>query len=100
MQPEAVWGKSTHWLSCLTIDPSKLPVSREDVRLALEKEEIESRPIWKPLHLQPVFAQAEYHGRGVSDRIFEQGLCVPSGSGMSDSERDRVISSMIKVLSK
>jgi dTDP-4-amino-4,6-dideoxygalactose transaminase len=75
-------------------------VSREEVRLALEKEEIESRPIWKPLHLQPVFAQAEYHGRGVSDKIFEQGLCVPSGSGMSNSERDRVISSMLKVLSK
>jgi dTDP-4-amino-4,6-dideoxygalactose transaminase len=100
MQPEAAWGKSTHWLTCLTIDPSKSSVSREDVRLALEKEEIESRPIWKPLHLQPVFAQAEYHGRGVSDRVFEQGLCVPSGSGMSDSERNRVIDSMVKLFSK
>jgi dTDP-4-amino-4,6-dideoxygalactose transaminase len=68
--------------------------------MSLEKEEIESRPIWKPLHLQPIFAQAEYHGRGVSDRIFEQGLCVPSGSGMSDDERNRVISSMLKLLAK
>jgi dTDP-4-amino-4,6-dideoxygalactose transaminase len=75
-------------------------VSREEVRLALEKEEIESRPIWKPLHLQPVFAQAEYHGRGVSDKIFEQGLCVPSGSGMTDDERSRVINSMVKLFAK
>jgi pyridoxal phosphate-dependent aminotransferase EpsN len=100
MQPEASWGKSTHWLTCLTIDPVKSVVSREDVRLALEKEDIESRPIWKPLHLQPIFAQAEYHGRGASDRMFEHGLCVPSGSGMSDSERDRVIDSMVKLFSK
>lgn len=98
MQPEASWGKSTHWLTCLTIDPSKSKVAREDVRLALEKEEIESRPIWKPLHLQPVFSRAEYYGRGVSDRIFEQGLCIPSGSGMSDAERNRVIASMQKIL--
>ena len=99
MQPEAAWGKSTHWLTCLTIDPRKSRVSQENVRLALEKEEIESRPIWKPLHLQPVFAKAEYHGRGVSDRIFEQGLCLPSGSGMSDADRVRVISSTLKLLS-
>jgi len=96
MQPEAPWGKSTHWLTCLTIDPSKSPKTREDIRLALEKEEIESRPIWKPLHLQPVFAQAEYHGRGVSDRIFDHGLCIPSGSGMTDGERQRVIDSILK----
>jgi pyridoxal phosphate-dependent aminotransferase EpsN len=66
MQPEASWGKSTRWLSCLTIDPKKSSVSREDIMKALEKEDIESRPIWKPLHLQPVFAKEEYHGRGVS----------------------------------
>jgi pyridoxal phosphate-dependent aminotransferase EpsN len=100
MQPEASWGKSTHWLTCLTIDPSKSPVSREEIRLALEKLEIESRPIWKPLHLQPVFKDAEYHGRGVSDQIFEQGLCIPSGSGMTDAERTRVIESIIPLLSK
>jgi dTDP-4-amino-4,6-dideoxygalactose transaminase len=100
MQPEASWGKSTHWLTCLTIDPSKSAVSREEVRRALEKEEIESRPIWKPLHLQPVFAQAEYHGRGVSDKIFEQGLCVPSGSGMSDGERNCVIETAKKIFLK
>jgi pyridoxal phosphate-dependent aminotransferase EpsN len=95
MQPEAAWGRSTHWLTCLTIDSSKSRASREDVRLALEKEEIEVRPVWKPLHLQPVFVKAEYHGRGVSDRIFEQGLCIPSGSGMSDDERKRVIDRII-----
>jgi pyridoxal phosphate-dependent aminotransferase EpsN len=96
MQPEALWGKSTHWLTCLTIDPVRSPVSAEAIRLALEKKEIESRPVWKPLHLQPVFAKAEYHGRGVSDRIFEQGLCLPSGSGMLDVERARVIDEVKK----
>ena len=100
MQPEAHWGKSTHWLTCLTIDPQKSPVSREEVRLSLEKEEIESRPIWKPLHLQPVFKEAEYHGRGVSDRIFDQGLCIPSGSGMTDSERQLVIDAVLKCFKK
>lgn len=99
MQPEASWGKSTHWLTCLTIDPKKSKATREDVRLALDKLEIESRPIWKPLHLQPVFAKTEYHGRGISDRLFADGLCIPSGSGMSDAERTTVIQSISKILS-
>jgi pyridoxal phosphate-dependent aminotransferase EpsN len=91
MQPEAPWGRSTRWLSCLTIDPALAGADRERVRLALEKADIECRPLWKPMHLQPVFRAAEYLGRGVSDRLFERGLCLPSGSGMSDSERSRVI---------
>ena len=91
MQPEAPWGQSTHWLTCLTIDPAVAGVSREDVRLALEAENIEARPVWKPLHLQPVFAGVEMHGGKVSERLFEQGLCLPSGSGMQEADRQRVI---------
>jgi pyridoxal phosphate-dependent aminotransferase EpsN len=91
MQPEAPWGESTHWLTCLTIDPAVAGVTREQVRLALEAETIEARPVWKPMHLQPVFAEAEMHGGKVSDRLFDQGLCLPSGAGMSEEDRDRVI---------
>jgi len=97
MQPEAPWGKSTRWLTCLTIDPKKAGVSREDLRLALESAGIESRPLWKPMHLQPVFAQAEYHARGVGDKLFETGLCLPSGSGMTDAERSEVIDCVLKL---
>ena len=91
MQREAPWGKSTRWLTCLTIDSKKAGTSREKIRQALEKMNIESRPIWKPMHMQPVFRGAEYYGNGVCDRIFRDGLCLPSGSGMSDAERERVI---------
>jgi dTDP-4-amino-4,6-dideoxygalactose transaminase len=61
------------------------------VRLALEAENIEARPVWKPMHLQPVFAGAEMHGGNVSERLFEDGLCLPSGAGLSSEDRDRVI---------
>jgi pyridoxal phosphate-dependent aminotransferase EpsN len=91
MQPEAAWGESTRWLTCLTIDPKIAGVTREQVRLALEAENIEARPVWKPMHLQPVFAGAEMHGGKVSERLFEHGLCLPSGAGLSAEERDRVI---------
>ena len=91
MQPEAQWGRSTRWLTCLTVDPKRAGIDREKIRKALEKKNIEARPIWKPMHLQPVFKGAEYYGRGVSDRLFRDGLCLPSGSGMSDSEREKVI---------
>ena len=100
MQPEAPWGQSTHWLSCLTIDPPQAGASAEDVRLALEKLDIEARPIWKPLHLQPVFAAAEYHGGAVAAGLFAQGLCLPSGSAMTEADRDRVIAGVKSVLKK
>jgi pyridoxal phosphate-dependent aminotransferase EpsN len=91
MQPEASWGQSTHWLTCLTIDPAVAGVTRELVRLALEAENIEARPVWKPMHLQPVFAGAEMHGGQVSARLFDQGLCLPSGAALADEDRARVI---------
>ncbi len=94
MQPEASWGQSTRWLTCLTLDPAVAGVTREQVRLALEAENIEARPVWKPMHLQPVFAGAEMHGGKVSERLFDHGLCLPSGVGMTEEERDRVIATV------
>ncbi len=91
--PEAPFGRSTRWLTCLTIDPQVAPTDREKVRLALEEANIESRPVWKPLHLQPVFREmgcAMYGGR-VSERLFDHGLCLPSGTAMTDAEQDRVL---------
>lgn len=89
--PEAPYGTSTRWLNCLTIDPAAFGATREEIRLALEAENIESRPIWKPMHLQPVFADCRYVGRGVSDAIFADGLCLPSGSDLTDADLARVI---------
>lgn len=92
--PEAPWGRSTRWLTCLTIDPARSGgVDREKVRLALEAANIEARPLWKPLHLQPVFKNmgCEVFGGGVSERLFANGLCLPSGSAMTDADLQRVI---------
>ena len=89
--PEAAYGTGSRWLTCLTIDPAAFGATREDVRLALEAENIESRPIWKPMHVQPVFAGCRAHGGSVSERLFELGLCLPSGSSLSDEDQGRVI---------
>jgi dTDP-4-amino-4,6-dideoxygalactose transaminase len=78
-------------LTTLTIDPAAFGATREEVRKALEAEDIESRPVWKPMHLQPLYRDAKMIGGGVSARIFEQGLCLPSGSSLTAAERDRVI---------
>ena len=82
---------SNHWLTCVLIDEAVAGFSREDLRLALEVAKIESRPLWKPMHLQPVFADAPYYGDGVSERLFDDGLCLPSGAGLSDDEIERVV---------
>lgn len=89
--PEAPYGRSNRWLTCITLDPEELGADREAVRLALEAEDIEARPIWKPMHLQPVFAGCETVGGAVAERIFERGLCLPSGSSLSDEDRERVV---------
>lgn len=81
--PEPEGFFSNRWLTTVTIDPNKNKgITREDVRLALEAENIESRPLWKPMHLQPVFADAPFYGDGTSERLFEHGLCLPSGSNL------------------
>ncbi len=89
--PIAPYGEPNYWLTCITLDGSSVGVTREDIRLALEKENIESRPLWKPMHLQPIFQSCRVRGGGVSEDLFSRGLCLPSGSGMSDSDLERVV---------
>lgn len=81
---------SNHWLSAITIDVKKAGKTREDLRLALLDENIESRPLWKPLHLQPIFSKASYYGNKVAETLFDNGLCLPSGSNLTDKERNRI----------
>ncbi len=85
------YGEPNYWLTCVTIDPEQFGADREAVRLALEEQDIEARPTWKPLHLQPVFAGESVVGGSVSAAIFAQGLCLPSGSALSEVDQDRVI---------
>ncbi len=84
--PEADYGRSTRWLTCITIDREEFGATREDIRLRLEEENIESRPVWKPLHLQPVFSECRARGGFVAEDIFERGLCLPSGSSLTEDE--------------
>jgi dTDP-4-amino-4,6-dideoxygalactose transaminase len=97
--PEASFGIPTHWLTCLTIDPAKFGIDREQVRLALAAQNIETRPVWKPLHLQPVFADCECIGGKVAEDLFRDGLCLPSGSNLSDADLQRVIAAIREVAS-
>ena len=89
--PEAPWGRHTRWLTTLTIDPAKLGADREAVRVALEAENIEARPVWKPMHLQPVFKGCECLGGAVAEELFEKGLCLPSGSNLTEEDLARVV---------
>jgi len=116
--PESQHGRSTRWLTVILIDPDEFGADRETVRLALEKHNIESRPLWKPMHLQPVFnatgsigaeagegkLEAKYAGSSgngpykirvvggeVSEYLFERGLCLPSGTQMSEQDLDRIV---------
>ncbi|WP_320052908.1 DegT/DnrJ/EryC1/StrS family aminotransferase [uncultured Acetobacteroides sp.] len=89
---------SNHWLTVVQIDPEKCGVTREDIRQALQEENIESRPLWKPMHMQPVFADCPFYGNGTSERLFKNGLCLPSGSNMSDEQLQYVIEKIGVVL--
>lgn len=88
--PEAPGMQANRWLTTISIDPQFAGYDREMVRLALEKENIESRPLWKPMHLQPFFANMPYRGGQVAETAFSDGLCLPSGSAMTDGDVDRV----------
>ena len=90
LMPKAPHGEPNYWLTCITIDPEVFGATREDVRLALEAENIESRPVWKPLHTQPVFADCRVRGGAVSEEAFARGLCLPSGSSLTEPELARV----------
>jgi dTDP-4-amino-4,6-dideoxygalactose transaminase len=82
---------SNHWLTSIVIDPSKTGgKTREDLRIALEAENIECRPLWKPMHLQPIFAGCPYYGADIAENLFENGLCLPSGSNLADDDLNRI----------
>ena len=89
--PRASYGQGNCWLTCITIDPDRFGASKHDLLRALEAENIEARPFWKPLHLQPCFAGSAYHGGTVAEALFDQGLCLPSGSAMTETDLNRVI---------
>lgn len=81
---------SNHWLSAIVIDPVVVGKTREDLRLTFLEDNIESRPLWKPMHLQPVFENSPYYGENVAETLFSNGLCLPSGSNLTEGEKDRI----------
>lgn len=91
---------SNHWLSAIVVNLEITGKTREDLRLAFLEDNIESRPLWKPMHLQPVFAEAPYYGKNVAEKLFEDGLCLPSGSNLSDDDRIRIKNVINKFFSK
>lgn len=91
---------SNHWLSAIVIDPAIAGKTREDLRLAFLEDDIESRPLWKPMHMQPVFVDAPYYGGTVAEELFDNGLCLPSGSNLTDEERARITAKVKEVFGK
>ena len=89
--PEASWNRCTRWLTCILVDPVVFGIGREAIRLALEAENIEARPVWKPMHLQPVFAGCDRFGGEVAEDLFNRGLCLPSGSNLTEADLQRVV---------
>ena len=115
--PEPDWSRSNRWLTVVLITTEVFGTDREDVRLALERENIKARPVWKPMHLQPVFqveahrAESKAHGARerypcrvvggeVAEDLFDRGLCLPSGTAMTDGDLDRVIEAILKSRAK
>ena len=83
---------SNRWLTCILVDPTLTKgLTREDIRIAMEKENIEARPLWKPMHLQPVFQTSPYYGDHLSEKLFDQGLCLPSDTNIGEDEKKRII---------
>jgi dTDP-4-amino-4,6-dideoxygalactose transaminase len=89
---------TNRWLTTILIDSELTGITREELQTALEKENIETRPLWKPMHLQPVFASYPSYVNGISERLFKNGLCLPSGSNMTDDDRYRVLNLLIEKL--
>ncbi|MCF8102155.1 MAG: aminotransferase class I/II-fold pyridoxal phosphate-dependent enzyme [Desulfarculaceae bacterium] len=90
--PTTPHGRPNHWLTVILVDPDEFGVDREQLRLALEEGNIESRPVWKPMHLQPVFQGSRVYGGRVSEGLFERGLCLPSGTQITEADIKRVVS--------
>ena len=95
MMPEPEGFRSTRWLTAAILDPTEFGATNDDIRLALAAQNIEARPLWKPMHIQPVFGKCRYVTNGVSEYLFSAGLCVPSGSGMSDEQQTHVIKTIL-----
>jgi dTDP-4-amino-4,6-dideoxygalactose transaminase len=95
--PEASYGRSNCWLTCILVDSSVSGITPEIIRRHLEGRNIESRPLWKPMHMQPVFRSCRMVGGAVSERLFGAGLCLPSGSGLSGDDLDRIVSAVKEV---
>ncbi|MBT8263250.1 MAG: aminotransferase class I/II-fold pyridoxal phosphate-dependent enzyme [Bacteroidia bacterium] len=89
---------SNHWLTCILIDSSKTSFTAEDIRLSLEEKNIESRPLWKPMHLQPVFKDYPFYGNHIAGELFDNGLCLPSGSNLKNTEKQRIMEALSKFL--
>lgn len=98
MLPEPSGYFSNRWLTTIIIDPQKNNgITRESLRLAFEKENIETRPLWKPMHLQPVFSYCPYYGSSISENLFEHGLCLPSGSNLTDNDFERIFNVLLSI---
>lgn len=93
-EPEGFY--SNRWLTTILVDKKGFGKDREQIRISLEKENIESRPLWKPMHLQPVFETAMYFGENVAEKLFEDGLCLPSGSNLQSDQLQRIVDIMVK----
>lgn len=93
--PEAPYGKSTRWLTCILIDEKIFGATAEDARIHLDRENIEARPIWKPMHLQPIFKGFRVGGGAVSEELFDRGLCLPSGSNLTGQQLQRVVDAIL-----
>ena len=91
MQPEAPWGLHSRWLTVVSLDADEVPVSPREVVTELEKENIEARPVWRPMHLQPIFSESRVVGGGTAQRLFDTGLCLPSSSSLTPADQLRVI---------
>ncbi|MCW5520386.1 aminotransferase class I/II-fold pyridoxal phosphate-dependent enzyme [Aureitalea sp. L0-47] len=89
---------SNHWLTCITVDPGITGFTSEEIRLALNEKQIESRPLWKPMHLQPVFESAPYYGGNIAKDLFQRGLCLPSGSNLDSVEKERIMTALSQFL--
>jgi pyridoxal phosphate-dependent aminotransferase EpsN len=98
--PQAAYGRSNCWLTCVLIDPDGFGATREEVRLNLESRNIESRPLWLPLHLQPVFSGCPRAGGEVSEGLFDRGLCLPSGSALTDNDLDLIVGTFLETAAR
>ncbi|MGZ8842199.1 MAG: DegT/DnrJ/EryC1/StrS family aminotransferase, partial [Pyrinomonadaceae bacterium] len=91
LMPQAEYGFHTNWLSCFLIEEGSFGISRDDLIQKLDAANIESRPVWKPMHLQPLYRDADCYGGEVAEDLFRRGICLPSSSNLSEEEQDRVI---------